>query len=48
MPWHLEKSGNGFKVVTNATGRSHSKKPLPKKRAQAQLRALYASENRKR
>ena len=44
MPWTLEKSGAGYYVVTKGTGRKHSKKPLPKERALAQMRALYANE----
>jgi hypothetical protein len=44
MPWKLEKSGAGYFVVTKDTGRRHSKMPLPKQRALAQMRALYANE----
>lgn len=42
MPYSLEQSGSKFYVV-GPNGR-HSRRPLPKKRAEAQLRALYASE----
>ena len=44
MPWTLQKSGKGYFVVTKGTGRKHSKLPLPKERALAQMRALYANE----
>jgi hypothetical protein len=43
MPWHLEKRGKGYVVVTDATGRTHEKYPIPKGRAKRQLAALYAS-----
>lgn len=42
MPFKLEKSGNGYFVVDDK-GKKYSEKPLPKKRATAQLRALYAN-----
>jgi len=46
MPWHLEKTPDGKKgtVVTTATGRKHSKKPIPIARAKAQLAALNIKE----
>jgi hypothetical protein len=44
MPYALEKSGRGYYVITKETLRKHSNRPLPKKRAMAQMRALYASE----
>jgi len=34
-----------FWVVNKETGKKHSKEPLPKERAQAQMRALYAAES---
>jgi hypothetical protein len=40
MPWHLEKSGRGYYVVTTSTGRKHSEKPISKPKAEAQLRVL--------
>jgi len=40
MPWKIAKSGKGYVVVTKGTGRKHSKKPMSKARAQAQLAAL--------
>jgi hypothetical protein len=47
MPYKLRKSPgrNLYWVVNKDTGRKHSKKPLPRSRAQAQMRALYAAEN---
>jgi hypothetical protein len=40
MPVALEKAGAGYKVKNLETGKEYSKKPLPKKRAEAQLRVL--------
>jgi hypothetical protein len=45
VPWELKKSGGGWFVVTKGTGRRHSRKPLSRERAVAQLRALNASED---
>lgn len=45
MPYELQRSGRGYYVVTKETGRKHSNRPLPKGRAQSQMRALYAAEN---
>lgn len=44
MPYELRKADSGFKVFKKGTSKSFSKKPLPKGRAQAQMRAMYASE----
>lgn len=44
MPYSLQKSGRGYYVITKASGRRHSKRPLSLKRAKAQMRALYANE----
>ena len=41
MPYKLRKSGSGYQVVSKDTGKTHSKKPIPKSRAAAQMRALY-------
>jgi hypothetical protein len=45
MPWHIAEahgvSPPGFFVVTNDTGRKHSKKPLTKEVAKKQLAALH-------
>jgi hypothetical protein len=43
MPYQLKKSGSGYQVESKDTGKTHSKKPLSKGRAKAQLRALYAN-----
>jgi len=43
MPYNLEKSGNGFFVVTTSTGRRHSEAPLSRAKAVAQMKALYAN-----
>lgn len=45
MPYSLEKSGAGYFVVTTATGHRHSEKPLSKDKAEAQMRAMEASEH---
>lgn len=42
MPYHLMKYPTGYKVMDDK-GREYSKKPLPKQRAIAQMRALYAN-----
>ena len=43
MPYRLEQSGktNLYYVVSEKTGRRHSTYPLPKMRAERQMRALY-------
>jgi len=49
MPYHIEKSGKGYVVVTTSTGRRHSEKPISKAKAEAQLRVLESiKEKRKR
>jgi hypothetical protein len=41
MPFHLEKFGlNKYYVVTTDTGNKHSKNPITKEKAEAQLRIL--------
>ena len=45
MPYSLQRSGRGYYVVNKDTGRRHSNRPLPKARAMAQMRALYAVES---
>jgi hypothetical protein len=47
MPYHLRKSPkkNLYWVVNAESGRKYSKLPIPKERAEAQRRAIYASEN---
>ena len=41
MPYELHKVGKGFYVETQGTGKKHSNHPLPRVRAEAQMRALY-------
>jgi len=43
MPYAVRKSGKGYQVVNKHTNKKYSKKPLPKARAKAQLRAIYAN-----
>lgn len=43
MPYKVAKSGSGYKVKNKNTGKTYSKKPLTKKKAEAQMRALYAN-----
>lgn len=43
MPYELQKVKGGYVVVTKGTRRRHSKKAMPRGRALAQLRALYAN-----
>lgn len=42
MPYNLEKSGSGFKVMGPSGAKS--KRPLSKEMAVRQMRALYANE----
>ena len=44
MPYSLEEHHPGYYVITTATGKRHSDKPLTKEKAEAQMRALEASE----
>lgn len=45
MPWKLRKAPKKdlYWVINKETGKKHSKEPLPKERAEAQMRALYAN-----
>lgn len=45
MPYEIRKEGRGYKVINTATGKEHSKKPIPKQRAEAQMRLLYGIES---
>lgn len=47
MPFGLRKSPNTnlYWVYNKKTGQKYSRNPIPKKRAEAQRRAIYASEN---
>lgn len=44
MPYVVKKSGKGYKVFKKGSSKSFSKKPLSKSKAEAQQKALYASE----
>ena len=46
MPYHIEKSGKGYYVITTSTGRKHSDKPITKLKAEAQLRVLESIKER--
>jgi len=41
MPYELKKAKGGYYVVTEASGKKHSKKPLSKDTAERQMKALY-------
>lgn len=43
MPYTITKVGKGYEVETKTTGKKHSKKPLSKAKATAQMRAMYAN-----
>ena len=45
MPWKLRKAPKKdlYWVINKETGEKHSKEPLPKERAKAQMKALYAN-----
>lgn len=47
MPYKLQKNGSKYYVIDDE-GKRYSEKPMPKWRAQAQMRALYASEQKAR
>lgn len=42
MPYELKRKGTGYVVRNTETGKEHSNKPIPKTRAEAQMRLLYA------
>jgi len=44
MPYQIKPKGRGYVVVNTATGKEHSKKGIPKARAEAQMRLLRAIE----
>lgn len=48
MPYRLVKATGGYFVETISTGRRHSEKPLPKAKAEAQLRVLESIKERKK
>lgn len=43
MPYKVRKVGKGYKVVTKATGVTHSKKSMSKAKAKRQAAAIYAN-----
>jgi hypothetical protein len=45
MPYKLKKVGSGYKVAKKTGGKTFSKKPMTKKKAEAQMRAMYANSN---
>ena len=45
MPYELKKVGTGYKVKNKETGKEYSKKPIPKARAEAQMKLLYGIEH---
>lgn len=45
MPYKLKKVGSGYKVAKKSGGKTFSKKPMTKKKAEAQMRAMYANES---
>jgi hypothetical protein len=46
MPYHIEKSGKGYYVITTSTGRKHSDKPISKAKAEGQMRAMEAAKKK--
>ena len=44
MPYEVRKSGKGYKVFKKGSSKSFSDKPLSKKKAEAQMAAIYANE----
>lgn len=48
MPYRLERKGMGYVVKNVESGKVFSRRPIPKKRAEAQLRLLEMIESRKR
>jgi hypothetical protein len=45
MPYKVTKSGSGYKVKNKESGKTYSKKPLSKKKAEDQAKAIYANTN---
>ena len=46
MPYEIVQKGQkGYVVKNTETGKEHSNKPIPKARAQAQMRLLYGIEH---
>jgi hypothetical protein len=47
MPYTIKKVGGGYKVAKKGTSKTYSQKPMPKAKAVAQMRAMYANEKKK-
>ena len=47
MPYKIVKKGNGYVVRNMKTGKEYSNHPIPKSRAEAQMRLLMMIENKK-
>jgi hypothetical protein len=45
MPYSIRKSGSGYKVTNKNTGKTYSKKPQTKAKANKQLAALHINTN---
>jgi len=45
MPYCMDKKATGYIVRNIETGKEHSKKPIPKARAEAQMRLLQGIEH---
>ena len=45
MPYEIKKKGTGYVVVNKETGKEHSKKGIPKTRAEKQMKLLYGIEH---
>jgi hypothetical protein len=45
MPYHIVKSGSGYKVSNKNSGKTYSKKPMSKSKAKKQLAALHINTN---
>ena len=41
MPWHISREGDKYFVITDSTGKKHSKEGMSHKKALAQLAALH-------
>ena len=41
MPYDIKASKGGYYVITEGSGKKHSKKPLTKEMAEKQMKALY-------
>ena len=45
MPYELIKRGSGYVVRNTITKKEYSKKPIPKTRAESQMKLLYGIES---